>query len=44
MARFATVCKNELEKILTDKDAENTKRVAKLAVNIFTTYLKEKKD
>ena len=43
MARFATVCKNELEKILTDKDAENTKRVAKLAVNIFTTYLKEKK-
>ena len=43
MARFATVSKNELEKLLADKDAENTKRVAKLAVNIFTTYLKEKK-
>ena len=43
MARFATVSKNELEKLLADKDAENTKRVAKLAGNIFTTYLKEKK-
>ena len=43
MARFATVSKNELEKLLADKDAENTKKATKLAVNIFTTYLKEKK-
>ena len=35
--------KNELEKLLADKDAENTKKATKLAVNIFTTYLKEKK-
>ena len=39
MARFATVSKNELEKLLADKDAENTKKATKLAVNIFTTYL-----
>ena len=43
MARFATVSKNELEKLLADKDAENTEKATKLAVNIFTTYLKEKK-
>ena len=43
MARFATVSKHELEKLLADKDAENTKKATKLAVNIFTTYLREKK-
>ena len=43
MVRFATVSKNELEKLLANKDAENTKKATKLAVNIFTTYLKEKK-
>ena len=41
MARFATVSKNELEKLLADKDAENTKRATKLAVNIFTMYVKK---
>ena len=44
MARFATVSKTEMKKRLADKDAENTKKATKLAVNIFTTYLKEKKN
>lgn len=43
MARFATVSKNELLKLLDDKDAENTKKATKLALNVFTKYLKEKK-
>ena len=40
--KVATVCQHGLQKLLADKDAANTKKVTKLAVHIFTTYLRGK--
>ena len=41
-SRFASFDDEEFNKILEDRDAENTKRATKLAVSIFQEYLVEK--
>ena len=38
---FTTVSKNDKQKLLNEKDVGNTKNAAKLALNTFTTYMKE---
>ena len=40
--RFASSTQQEIEKLLEDKDLENTKRSTKVAKKIFYEYLKEK--
>ena len=44
MARFATVSKNELKKLLADKDAENTKKSDKAGCEHIHNVFKGKKD
>ena len=41
-SRFASSTQQEIEKLLEDKDSENTKRSTKLAKELFYEYLKEK--
>ena len=43
MARFAELSESELSTILEEKDAENTKKATKVALNIFRSYLQEKR-
>ena len=43
MARFSTVSDEDLEKLIQEKDAKNTKRVISVQYNIFEQYCKEKK-
>jgi hypothetical protein len=40
--RFADYSEGDLQDILIEKDAKNTKRAAKHAVQVFETFLKEK--
>ena len=40
--RFASSTQQEIEKLLEDKDSENTKRSTKVAKELFYEYLKEK--
>ena len=40
--RFATVDKEELKRILKEKDAMNTRRATDLAVKTFRAYLRGK--
>ena len=40
--RFASSTQQEIEKLLEDKDSENTKRSTKVARELFYEYLKEK--
>ena len=40
--RFASSTQQEIEKLLEDKDSENTKRSTKVAKELFFEYLKEK--
>ena len=42
MARFAKLSESELSTVLEEKDAENTKKVTKVTLNIFRGYLLEK--
>ena len=39
-SRFASSTQQEIEKLLEDKDSENTKRSAKVAKELFYEYLK----
>ena len=41
-SRFASLTQQEIEKLLEDKDSENTKRSTKVAKELFYEYLKEK--
>ena len=38
--RFASSTQQEIEKLLEDKDSENTKRSTKVAKELFYEYLK----
>ena len=41
-SRFASLTQQEIEKLLEVKDSENTKRLTKVAQELFYEYLKEK--
>ena len=41
-SRFASSTQQEIEKLLEDKDSENTKRSTKVAKELFYEYLQEK--
>ena len=41
-SRFASSTRQEIEKLFEDKDSENTKRLTKVAKELFYKYLKEK--
>ena len=41
-SRFASSTQQEIEKLLEDKDSENTKRSTKVAKELFYEYLKKK--
>ena len=42
MARFAELSESDLSCLLAEKDAENTKKATKVAINLFRSYLREK--
>ena len=42
-SRFASLTKQVNEKIVEDKDSQNTKRSMKVAKELFADYMKEKK-
>ena len=42
-SRFASLTKQVNEKIVGDKDSQNTKRLMKVAKELFADYVKEKK-
>ena len=42
-SRFASVTEQDIEKVVEDKDSQNTKRLTKVAKELFADYLKEKK-
>ena len=42
-SRFASLTKQVNEKIVEDKDSQNTKRSMKVAKELFADYVKEKK-
>ena len=41
-SRFPSLTQQEIEELLEDKDSENTKRLTKVAKELFYEYLKEK--
>ena len=41
-SRFATINKEELQKLIKAKDAESTQRSTEVGVKIFKLYLKER--
>ena len=41
-SRFAASTHQEIEKLVADKDSENTKKSTKVAKELFYEYLKEK--
>ena len=42
MPRFAELSESDLSCLLVEKDAENTKKATKVAINLFRSYLHEK--
>ena len=42
-SKFASLTKQDIEKIVEDKDSQNTKRSTKVAKELFADYVKEKK-
>ena len=42
-SRFASLTEQVIEKIVEDKDSQNTKRSTKVAKELFADYMKEKK-
>ena len=42
-SRFASLTEQVIEKIVEDKDTQNTKRLTKVAKELFADYVKEKK-
>ena len=43
MARFAELSECDLSCLLAEKDAENTKKATKVSINLFRSYLQEKR-
>jgi hypothetical protein len=43
MAKFASVTESDLQKLLDENEAENTKRATKTAIRVFNEHLEEKK-
>ena len=43
ISKFASLAEQVIEKIVEDKDTQNTKRSAKVAKALFADYVKEKK-
>ena len=41
--RFALLTKQDIKKIVEDKDSQNTKRPTKVVKELFADYVKEKK-
>ena len=41
-SRFASLTEQDIEKIVEDKDSQNTKRSTKVAKELFADYVKEK--
>ena len=42
-SKFASLTEQDIEKIVEDKDSQNTKRSTKVAKELFADYVKEKK-
>ena len=42
-SKFASLTERDIEKIVEDKDSQNTKRSTKVAKELFADYVKEKK-
>ena len=42
-SRFASLNEQEIEKIVEDKESQNTKRSTKVAKELFADYVKQKK-
>ena len=42
-SRFASLTEQETEKIVEDKESQNTKRLTKVAKELFSDYVKQKK-
>ena len=42
-SKFASLTEQDIEKIVEDKDSQNTKRSTKVAKELFSDYVKEKK-
>ena len=42
-SRFASFTEQDIEKIVEDKDLQNTKMLMKVAEKLFADYVKEKK-
>ena len=42
-AKFASLTEQDIEKIVEDKDSQNTKMSTKVAKELFADYVKEKK-
>ena len=41
-SRFASLTEQDIEKIVEDKDSQNTKRSTKVAKELFADYVEEK--
>ena len=41
-SRFASLTEQDIEKIVEDKDSQNTKKSTKVAKELFADYVKEK--
>ena len=42
-SKFALLTEQDMEKIVENKDSQNTKRLTKVAKELFADYVKEKK-
>ena len=42
-SRFSSLTEPDIEKVVEDKDSQNTKRSTKVAKGLFADYVKEKK-
>ena len=42
-SKFASLTEQDIEKIVEDKDSQNTKRSTKVEKELFAVYLKKKK-
>ena len=43
ISKFTSLTEQDIEKIVEDKDSHNTKRLTKVANELFANYVKEKK-
>ena len=42
-SKFASLTEQDIEKLVDDKESQNTKRSTKVAKELFADYVKEKK-